>query len=339
MEAPPYERVPQPDILPSYQPSVDRKGRLLCKQELETPDTPALQRHWHRVEAELRGTTFLLFEVSSRDSSTGTRTKCFRSPTLQAADVGLATDYSQWPNVFRARLEGEQLLFIAPGVVAAMAWLDSLGAAIAISEPLEARKMPGYPRMPARATKPWALGSASGDGFGSRLWTELAWRARQRHEWLFETPSRPRNERWREVVHGRESNHRSRPRSTRLWKSTRSAAAEPGSNGRSVSSTSQCQCPCSSCWKRDAQPLIAAPLPLSPNMILPRSTASTLTNDLEGRWAWWTTHIGVRAFLVFERMQRFYTTFIILAVEGQIHAITACLSMQELICHHHFPFS
>lgn len=253
MEAPPYEQVPQPDVLPSYQPRVNRKGRLLCKQELETPDTPALQRHWHRVEAELRGTKFLLSKVSCKDSSTGTRTKCSRSFTLQAADVGLATDHSQWPNVFRARLEGEQLLFIAPGVEAAMAWLESLGAAIAISEPLEARKMPGHPRRPARATKPWALGSASGDGFGSRLWTELAWRARQRHEWLFETPSRPRNERWREVVHGRESNHRSRPRSTRLWKSTRSAAAEPGSNGRSVSSTSQCQCPCSSCWRQGAQ--------------------------------------------------------------------------------------
>ncbi|KAF2158761.1 hypothetical protein M409DRAFT_32840, partial [Zasmidium cellare ATCC 36951] len=72
------------------------------------------------------------------------------SYTLQAADVGLAIDYKQHFDVFRLRVEGEQLLFIAPDVKDAVAWVESLLIAITISDPLEVRKMPQYPSLPSR---------------------------------------------------------------------------------------------------------------------------------------------------------------------------------------------
>lgn len=193
-EVPPYEEVVRPDALPPYQNNISITGRLLYKQEFLTPDKLASDRHWNRVEAELRGTTLLLFKASS----TGSVAKYLRSYTLQAADVGLATDYKDRTDVFRARLEGEQLLFIAPGIEAAMAWTESLLTGIVISDPLESRKMPKYPALRKRGTK--ALRGNVVEGFSQRLWSELAWHTRQRREWLLETPSRTRKERWMEMM-------------------------------------------------------------------------------------------------------------------------------------------
>ncbi|KAF2478499.1 hypothetical protein BDY17DRAFT_228861, partial [Neohortaea acidophila] len=71
----------------------------------------------------------------------------FRSYTLQVANVGLANDYKDRTTVFRVRLEGEQLLFLALGIEVAVAWVKSLLPAIVISDSLEDRKTPKYPKL------------------------------------------------------------------------------------------------------------------------------------------------------------------------------------------------
>lgn len=233
MALPPYQQaISQSDLLPSYTSSITLRGRLLCKQELEKPTVQALERHWQRIEAEIRGTALILSFVSSTTSNHT------RSYTLQAADAGLAVDYKQRPDAFRIRVEGEQLLFIAPDAESATAWVEALLAVIAISEPLDERPMPKYPSLPTRGAKP--LGGEVMMGFRERLWTELSWRSRHRREWLLRTPSRSFGERWAEVVRGSgESTRRS---------STSSQAS--GSTGRSYStSSSRCQCPCAACWR------------------------------------------------------------------------------------------
>lgn len=174
MEAPPHELVVRSDVLPPYHPNISVTGRLLCKQELLSPEVTAFDRHWHRIEAELRGTK-LLYEVLGSNSSI----KPLRSYTLQAADVGLASDYKQRSDVFRARIKGEQLLFIAPDMEAAVAWVEALLTAVVISHPLESRKMPKYPSLPSRRAK-HVSGEMITEGLGKRLWEESRWRARQR---------------------------------------------------------------------------------------------------------------------------------------------------------------
>lgn len=246
MEAPSYESVIKCDPPPLYQPSINVTGRLLCKQELISPGVPASNRHWHRIEAELRGTTLFLSEASGSATDASSLAIPFGSYTLQAADVGLATDYKDRSDVFRLRVEGEQLLFIAPDVEAAVAWVESLVTAVMISDPLENRKMPKYPSIPPRQTTLWIEDSA--EGLGRRLWSELAWPTRHREEWLLERPNRTRKERWSEVMHGRESSN--------LRGHSLPAAATSidrfGPNSRHSSAQSRCQCPCASCWTTDA---------------------------------------------------------------------------------------
>lgn len=248
MNPPQYEQTPSCDILPNYQSGVALAGRLLCKQELVTPDTSATLQHWRQVEAELRGTTLLLFEVSGTGSSVRNlpSPSHFRSYTLQAGDAGLATDYKRRPDVVRARVEGEQLLFIAPGVEAASAWVEGLLTGISISEPLENRKMPRYPSLPSRRerrdTEPWER-HVAGTGLRQRLWIEMAWHSRRREEWLLEMPSRSRGERWRTVVCGPKVD-RCRRRSTSLGPNSTTLL---GSGDQTRSTRSGCQSPCSAC--------------------------------------------------------------------------------------------
>lgn len=245
MEEPPYEDLFESDIPPRYQPSISARGRLLCKQELLSPEIPALNRHWDRVECELRGTTLLLSEPPS-GAGTGplsSSAKRLRSYTLQAADVGLATDDKRHPGVFRLRVEGQQLLFIAPDVRAALAWVESLLMAIMISDPLESRKMPKYPLPPPRK-KPVVGCRDPAEGFRRRLWSELAWRSRQKREWLLESPGRTFREIWEEVVHGRECAGSRRHSS--------SSASDLNESGSFPDLRSQCpcaQCPCAQCWR------------------------------------------------------------------------------------------
>lgn len=228
---PPYN----PDTLPTYDCTITLQGRLLCRQECETPDIQAWGRHWRRLEAELRGTTLLLFEFRTSKGPA----QYWRSYTLQGGDTGLATDYRPRGDVFRARVEGEQLLLAAPGVEAAAAWVESLLAATVISDPLENRKMPRYPKMPSRRSKP-LQGTLEADGFGRRLWAELAWRNRHRRDWLLEVSSKSRKDRWRDVVRGHEAEKVSTFFETR-------SESESGSSDRS---NSRCrQCPCSDCWR------------------------------------------------------------------------------------------
>lgn len=231
---PPYK----PDTLPSYDCTITLQGRLLGKQESETPDIPAWYRHWRRLEAELRGTTLLLFEVRTSKGPA----RYWRTYTLQGGDAGLATDYRPCGDVVRVRVEGEQFLFAAPGIEAAAAWVESLLAAMAISDPLENRRMPRYPKLPSRRTKP-LKGSVDADGFGRRLWNELAWQSRERREWLLEVSSKSCKDRWREVVRGQEARGVPKSLETRFG----------SGSGASERSNSRCgQCPCSGCWRSES---------------------------------------------------------------------------------------
>lgn len=250
MSLPAYGSIFRPEPLPTYSAHIDFRGKLLCKPELQEPHTPAFPRRWQRVVAELRGTTLILYlspAIATIETFTPTRVRRY---TLQYADAGLAPDYKRRADAFRVRVEGEQLLFIAPGSEAAVTWVDLLLAATAISQPLDQWSMPRYPGLPGRAVK--IVGPSAKTGIGGRLMTELSWQARQREEWLLDVPSRPRKERWREVLHGSPNvTSQSVAKDTANSTTTQAGAAasrRASSTAASSSGGSCTSCPCSSCW-------------------------------------------------------------------------------------------
>lgn len=265
MAAPSYDSLVPSETLPSYSSSIDFRGRLLCKRELEKPDVQAFGRRWYCAETELRGTTLILDIALGIASAHKSSPGHVRSYTLQLADVGLATDYKQRSNAFRVRVEGEQLLFLAPKADTAVEWVERLLTAIAISEPIEQQRMPRYPGPPARGAK--VLSGDMSNSFGKRLWTELSWPARQRQDFLLEEPIQSRKERWKEVLHGKErqplrsdSSTSISSRELSVARSNLALSRSTSGSDRSSSVVSPTQCPCAACWRRgsDIEPVLEA---------------------------------------------------------------------------------
>jgi hypothetical protein len=132
----------------NYANSFDKRAHVLLKPELTDPTTQWPHRQWYRIVLQLQGTQVLLRQTT-------VQLLCERPLSLQAAQVGLATGYQKKTFVFRMRVEGYQFLCAAASFAAAVSWVDTLNAAIAVSIDLDERKEPRYPTMattPALAT-------------------------------------------------------------------------------------------------------------------------------------------------------------------------------------------
>lgn len=143
LSLPTYEDAINNDALPHYTCNTKLNGNLLLKQELESPNQVANQRCWRKVHGEIRGTLLILSPITKTGAPT-----VIRSYTLQAADVGIAVDYARRSNVFRLRVEGEQLLLATLSLPHMLIWIEKLNAAIAISLDLDEREVPFYRTIP-----------------------------------------------------------------------------------------------------------------------------------------------------------------------------------------------
>lgn len=142
------------------------------KRELENPSMVAYHRDWRRVEAELRGTVLII-----RTHVKGRTNPQVRTYTLQAADAGIAVDYTRRSHCIRVRAEGEQFLLATTDLVTVVNWVERLNSAIAISLVLDEREDPKFRMLPI--TRP-----PLNPGFSSEF------RRKVREEWCQPTSTR-----------------------------------------------------------------------------------------------------------------------------------------------------
>lgn len=126
------------DPLPTYSPSLTKKGCLSVKNEMSTPLKPSRYRKWTDVEVEVNNTQIRL----TRHYGAGGVVRKTSSFSLQFAEVGLALDYTRKTNVFRLRVESKQFVFQCPNRQVMLNWMTALEIAIGLALPLELRPLP-----------------------------------------------------------------------------------------------------------------------------------------------------------------------------------------------------
>lgn len=132
---------------PAYSCHVNLIGNFLYKKELDDPSRITAHRQWRRVEAELVGTALKIRTYIKGRTFPSTKTY-----TLQAADAGIAADYSRRSHVLRVRAEGEQFLLATTNAVTVVNWVERLNAAIAVSLALDDREDPKFRVLPLNRT-------------------------------------------------------------------------------------------------------------------------------------------------------------------------------------------
>ncbi|KAF2478463.1 hypothetical protein BDY17DRAFT_66135 [Neohortaea acidophila] len=256
-----YQALDSPEALPSCRCTINFQGRLLCKKELHRPATAAARSRWERVEGELRGTSlsfeFVPFRQRQGREQDSTPSRA-RSYTLQFADAGLAVDSKdhvnpfseEGVNAFRLRVEGEQLLCVAPTAEKAAIWVEQVLAAVAISGPIDERAMAKYPCIPPRRPK---ASNACEEGISGRwLWMRWSSQARMQYDWLMGVSHGSRNEGLNqdiEIGKGRMPHHpATAPTKALEWWIIDAIVSDPDTGSRiSNPSVAATQCPCSSC--------------------------------------------------------------------------------------------
>lgn len=174
--------------LPSYQCTLQFEGLLALRTELATPFQESLDKHWHSVYAVLCGTQLSIFRMKSNRgfrSGSPVQGRLLRTYSLQHAEVGLAVDHDGreivprsffakvmpkaaqkklWhtdPQLFeppkeyvlRLRIEEETILLCSDTHENVLDWVELIGAAIDISQPLEDRSEPRYRSLPRRSRR------------------------------------------------------------------------------------------------------------------------------------------------------------------------------------------
>lgn len=166
------------------------------KQELTAVFQISRSKDWHNVYVVLQGTQINIHRVKSPSILSKTKPpspgRLIRSFTLQHAEVGVASDfrktrltpkspfahlvpasarhklYETDPHLFepvrehviRLRLETEQFLLCASSQEEMLDWVETLCAAIDISQPLEDRSEPRYRSLPRRTRRQRILDGA-----------------------------------------------------------------------------------------------------------------------------------------------------------------------------------
>lgn len=119
------------DTLPDYSCSVEAAGLLFMKREFDLPQLQSRKRRWKLIAAELRGTCLTL-----RNG------KHAVTVSMQAGDVGLASDYYRRSDVLRVRAEGRQFILATQSLASLISWYGKFLESIAISLDLDSRKEP-----------------------------------------------------------------------------------------------------------------------------------------------------------------------------------------------------
>lgn len=176
------------DVLPSYQCTLQFEGPLALRTELSTPFLESLDKHWHAVYTVLCGTQLSIFRMKSNHglrSASPIQGRLIRTYSLQHAEVGLAVDHCGReivpkslfakllpkaaqkklshtdPHLFeplreyvlRLRIEEETILLCSETHENMLDWVELIGAAIDISQPLEDRSEPRYRSLPRRSRR------------------------------------------------------------------------------------------------------------------------------------------------------------------------------------------
>lgn len=266
MALPAYRALDSSEALPSYRCTINLQGRLLCKRELHKPATAAGRSRWECVDGKLQGTSLVFEFIPIRQHhgrehhSTLSRTRAY---TLQLADAGLAVDSKDrvrvfskdGANAFRLRVEGEQLLCVAPTAEMAAIWVEQILAAVAISVPLDERAMVKYPCTPPKRLKAlemWDQGLS-----GMWLWTKWSAQARLQLEWLMAVSEGIPNEGWNQK---KEIEKEYMPRHTakaqtkvqERWLADTITSDPDSASQESNPRAAGLQCPCSSCHTPDS---------------------------------------------------------------------------------------
>lgn len=177
-----------PEQLPSYQCTLRFQGFLALRTELSTPFLVSLDKNWHSVYAVVCGTQLSIFSMKSNRgfrSASPIQGRLLRTYSLQHAEVGLAVDHDgreivpkslfakmapkaarkrMWhtdPQLFepsreyviRLRIEEETILLCSDTHENMLDWVELIGAAIDISQPLEDRSEPRYRSLPRRSRR------------------------------------------------------------------------------------------------------------------------------------------------------------------------------------------
>ncbi|KAE9988271.1 hypothetical protein EG328_011644 [Venturia inaequalis] len=179
---------PVSGVLPSYQCTLQFEGLLALRTELSTPFLESLDKRWHSVYAVLCGTQLSIFRIKTNRglrSASPTQGRLLRTYSLQHAEVGLAVDHNGceivpksffakvmpkaaqkklWhtdpqlfepsrEHVLRLRIEEETILLCSDTHENMLDWVELIGAAIDISQPLEDRSEPRYRSLPRRSRR------------------------------------------------------------------------------------------------------------------------------------------------------------------------------------------
>lgn len=124
--------------VPPYTCSVSFSATVDFKAEWCEPFKKACQRSWTRVNIRVEGTRLAVIR-----KTIGCTHEHFY--TLQAAEIGRATDYLKRAFTLRVRAEGSQFLLAASGLSKGLALYEAISAGIAISLPLDDRAEPLLP--------------------------------------------------------------------------------------------------------------------------------------------------------------------------------------------------
>ncbi|KAF2478433.1 hypothetical protein BDY17DRAFT_314239 [Neohortaea acidophila] len=234
---PAYRALDSSEAPPSYRCTINLQGRLLRKKEFHKPATAAARSRWEYVEGKLS---------LSRA----------RAYTLQLADAGLAVDSKDrvrafskdGGNAFRLRVEGEQLLYVAPTAETASIWVEQILAAAAISGPLDERAMNEYPCTPPRRPK---ASNTRDQGISGRWhWTKSSGQVRRQLEWLTAVSDGIQGEQLNQKVEIEKepmASHRAEAQTKVMERSIADAIMSNPDSGlqRSDRRLSGAQCPCS----------------------------------------------------------------------------------------------
>ncbi|KAF2196021.1 hypothetical protein GQ43DRAFT_445490, partial [Delitschia confertaspora ATCC 74209] len=191
------------DPLPSYSCSVELQGILGWKQELQSPFEVAEMRGWVDAFVVIRGTQLNIYRVKTSNFLSKDRTVCpgrlLKTYSLQHAEVGVASDFKKTslvpkstlarfvptnarqklfesdPHLFepirehvlRLRLETEQFLLCCSTQDELLEWVETLCAAIDISDPIDDRSEPRYRSLPRRTRRQRTLDSPRMDHLGN----------------------------------------------------------------------------------------------------------------------------------------------------------------------------
>ena len=131
------------DVLPCYSSTVHRSGVMKRKIEYQSPGIRAQRRCWIKVYLLLHGTSLKVYPFNSSRKGNGRLLfNSIQQYTLQYAEVGIASDYTNRTFVLRVRAEGQQFLLQCSTEAERIQWIESIQSSANIALALDDRCIP-----------------------------------------------------------------------------------------------------------------------------------------------------------------------------------------------------